>query len=118
MSQTSENAVVQQVYASEKASLLQNKSLNEFISTAKETITNDPSSSLPSRLAISKALISSKSGSIEDVASIIMGQGLNIRGVTFENCQEVTSFIQGLGKEAEAALDRWNSLLKQRFPYS
>lgn len=117
-SPTSENAVVQQVYVSEKASLLENKSLNEFISTAKETITNDRSSSLASRLVLSKALISSKISSIEDIASIIMGQGLNIRGVTFENCQDVTCFIQGLGKEAEAVLDRWNSLMKQRFPYS
>ena len=109
-------AAVQLVVSKELPKLLDGKSVDDFVKAARDKVLNDPLTTLPTRVAVAKALVSTKTSSVADAASLIVNGGLQGRGVFVESCRAALTALRGLGSEADDATSQWISDVKQRFP--
>jgi len=110
------NVHVSEVISSESANLLGGKNLSEFISSEAAKAKADPLTALSMKIAIANAMVSSKTGSVADAASLIVDCGLDGRGVTAEICQAALKSLDTFGKEAVSAKETWAKNAEVRFP--
>ena len=112
-----DNADVQQVFESEKMALFDGKSLDSFISSvAKET--KDCRKKLTLKVAVAKAMTDADTGATKEACEIVTGSGLNIHGVTVDNCVESIEYLKSLGDSDDfvsKTRKEWIDLIKTRF---
>lgn len=97
----------------EAPALWENKSINTFILDAASAIKENPTTDLPMRTAVAKALIKSNSGSIGDACDIIIKGGINSKKVSFESCQVARSTLESFGDEATESVSVWIEIVQQ-----
>jgi peptide alpha-N-acetyltransferase len=107
---------VKNVIMDEIPTLLGGMSVSEFVVDLAKKARDDPTTSLPNRIATSKCLVLTKSESTDSAAKIIVDGGIDGRGVTVESCREALTVLKGLGTEASNSTEKWLSIVKERFP--
>jgi hypothetical protein len=109
-------AAVQHVVNNGISKLLDGKSVGDFVKAARDKVSNDPLTSLPTRVAVARALVSTNSSSVAEAASLIVNGGLQGRGVSVESCRAALMALRELGSEADGATAQWIADVKARFP--
>ncbi|KAL7523101.1 hypothetical protein ACHAWF_000369 [Thalassiosira exigua] len=96
------------------------KSLDDFIKSTTDDVRGDPLSSLPMRVAVAKALISTKvEPDVGKALSLILGSKLNVRRcVTVETCREALRFVEFLGETGKGDGERLRALIAEKFPFA
>jgi hypothetical protein len=112
------NAASEQVISSEFPTLMNDKSLADFVQSAVNKAKADASSSLPLRIVIARAILSANVGSASDACSLIFDSKLNIRCVAVETCQEALEFMESLGNDGAEAKERMKMLIAKKFPFA
>jgi len=110
---------VRTVLVEETPSLLNDsKSVTDFVKARAASVRADEATSLPVRVAVAKALVDTKTGSVQDACSIITeGNAVDTsRNVTVETCRYALETLKSFGNEATSAIDAWVSAVKRRFP--
>lgn len=107
---------VTEVIASETAELLGGKSVMNFVLEAAAAVKADPLTDLPQRVAVSNALVSTKSCGVAEAASLIVDTGLDGRGVSADTCRDALASLAAFGKGAEQAKEQWIAKVRKRFP--
>lgn len=107
---------VQEIISDELPVLLNNASLDSFVSAYVDKVKQDLLSSLSTRVDVAQVLVATKRASVADAASLIVDGGLNGRGVTVESCREVLAALNGFGDEATKAKEQWIVAVSERFP--
>jgi NMDA receptor-regulated protein 1 len=108
---------VKSVVSDEAPALWNCKSLISFLDDASTKIKHNALIDLPMRAEVAKALVQTKTGSINDAALLITDGGINSRKVTITSCRFAYSILQSFGDEAEEAVNKWTITVQQRFPY-
>lgn len=111
-----DNPVVQEVVESELAALLNGGSISDFVTSAVDHVKKNPLSDLSYRVAIAKAIVSTKTSGVADAASIVIDGGINGRGVTASSCHEALVTLKKFGNEADEAVTKWCETVKTKFP--
>ncbi|GKY99467.1 hypothetical protein MPSEU_000901100 [Mayamaea pseudoterrestris] len=106
-----------QAFVDEAApTLLNDKDLVVFIQEAAKAASTDELTALPLRVAIAKALVETKAGSVVDACALIVDCGIKSRGVSVDTCSEALSVLKSLGSGAEQATKMWIAAVKAQFP--
>ena len=111
--------LVREVFGCETPPLLNNVSLADFVRDAADKVKTGASREvdyLDYRCAVAKALVSTKSGKVEEASSLILSGGVKCRGVNIETCIKAVEVLKSFGDEGEAATDRWKKSVKEHFP--
>ena len=104
------------VIESESAKLLNQRSVNEFVSEVSNQVKLETTSNLPTRIAIAQSIMKVDPSSVEEAARIIVDGGVNCRGASVDSCRTATKVLQDLGDGADAATKQWIAIVKERFP--
>jgi len=118
------HAASQTVIASEFPKLMNENSLADFVTLAVEEIKADALSSLPMRIAVARAMLSTNVGSSSDATSLILDCKLNVRCVSVETCREAMQFMDSLGTKEEGGGENNNNkgrmmqLIMAKFPFA
>ena len=96
--------------------LLEGKSITEYLTDAYTRVRNDPLTDLPMRVAVMKALLLSNTGTPEAATSLILDGGLEGRKVSVANCRKAISCLNSFGESVEEAKECFISKLKDKFP--
>jgi len=105
---------VQQVLVEETPPLLNGKSAKEFVESVAASAKSDALTPLPTRVAIAKLLVDTKSGVAADACAIITDGGVNARNVTVESCRQAANVLKSIGDAS--VVDNWTASVKKRFP--
>jgi hypothetical protein len=105
---------VRTVMDGETPSLLDNKSVAEFVTAAAEKIRRNPKTELPMRVAVAKTLVETKIESAKDACALITNGGMNSRRVTVETCMDALAALKSFG-DADAT-KQWADAIEKRFP--
>ena len=108
--------VVLTVLVEEAPELLGMQPVQDFVLKTAASIRDEPLTSLPMRIAVTKALIDKKISSVEESCALIVDGGLDSREVTVETCRDATSYLASLGDDAATCLAKWFELVQERFP--
>lgn len=111
----SNNEIVKSTFDNEKNALLGGKSLKEFVEDWIKRISADSKTDLALRLEIGKAMIMCDVGCVKEVVNVLVGEGLELRGVTLDVCKEVLNFLTSLGSEAEEKADVFKGAVMSRY---
>lgn len=95
--------------------LINNQSLSDFIESAFDTAKADPLTSLPMRIAVSKAMISTQVRSKHDALSLILDSKLAGRDVTIESCRDAMQFVESV---EPATNEQLRMLVVAKFPFA
>jgi hypothetical protein len=95
-------------------SLLNGKSLGDFVKEASAAMTG--LTTLALRTAVAKALVETQTGSVTEAAALIISDGLDSRMVNVDSCREALRALQSFGDEATVAVADWTLQMKSRFP--
>lgn len=113
-------ALVQTVLAEETSSILNGKSVADFVreraAAVRDADAASAASSLPIRIAVAKGLVDAKSASVPDACSLILKGGLESREVTAGTCRDALASLKSFGADAEGAASQWAEAVKVRFP--
>jgi hypothetical protein len=108
---------VEEVFTSERATLLEGKSLNDFVSDWCKKVGSASFGTLSLKMEVAKAMVSCTIGSATDASNLIITDGLEVHGVTLAACEETLVFLKSLnGTESEA--EKFAELAKGRYPLS
>lgn len=107
---------VRKVLTEETHRLLNGQSINEFVSNAASQVAVNPSSSLPTRVAVAKALVATKTASIADACGVILDGGLNVPAASVETCNSAFETLVSFGNEAKSAQEKFEQLVREKFP--
>eukprot|EP00581_Thalassiosira_minuscula_P017759 CAMPEP_0183722740 /NCGR_PEP_ID=MMETSP0737-20130205/14604_1 /TAXON_ID=385413 /ORGANISM="Thalassiosira miniscula, Strain CCMP1093" /LENGTH=974 /DNA_ID=CAMNT_0025952969 /DNA_START=188 /DNA_END=3112 /DNA_ORIENTATION=+ len=110
------HAASEEVIASEFPTLLNNKSLTNYISSAAEKVKADALSSLPLRIAVARAMLETKVGSSGEAAALVLDSKLNVRCVTVETCREALQFMELTGDKHNK--EQMKQLIDAKFPFA
>mmetsp|Transcript_12430 Transcript_12430/g.15558 ORF Transcript_12430/g.15558 Transcript_12430/m.15558 type:complete len:906 (-) Transcript_12430:163-2880(-) len=111
------NQTVQNVLQTTTATLLDNLSIETYVTSTATTIKSNPLSSLPARVAAAKALINTTTQQSVTVATALITQGgMDGREVSVDNCQKALEALKSFGEEAEGAVKEWIEMVKARYP--
>eukprot|EP00566_Odontella_aurita_P002766 CAMPEP_0113530782 /NCGR_PEP_ID=MMETSP0015_2-20120614/3136_1 /TAXON_ID=2838 /ORGANISM="Odontella" /LENGTH=909 /DNA_ID=CAMNT_0000429553 /DNA_START=181 /DNA_END=2910 /DNA_ORIENTATION=+ /assembly_acc=CAM_ASM_000160 len=114
----SSNATVKDVLKQESSNLLGEKSPTQFVMDAAARAKENMLTSLPMRIAVAKALISTKAGSVTEATSLIIDGGIDGRGVSVDSCCEALKCLCSFGEGATKGKEKWLELAKKRFPFA
>lgn len=113
------NAAAEQVLSSEFPKLLNCDSLADFVQNAVNDLKADSLSSLPMRIAVARAMLSTNLGSSTEASSLILNSELKGRGVTIETCREALAFMESLGTaEGDEYKNQMMKLIMAKFPFA
>ena len=118
------HAASQTVIASKFPKLMNDKSLTDFVTSSVEEVKVDALSSLPMRIAVARAILSTNVGSSLDATSLILDCKLNVRCVSVETCREALQFMEFLGTKEEGGGKNNNNkgrlmqLIMTKFPFA
>ena len=107
---------VKNVVTEECSKLLSGKSIGDLVKELAKQARSDPSTSLPLRIVIANSLVSTKSEAIDTAVSVIVDTGAEMRGCDIESCRQALTTLQGFGKEASSALEKWKAFVAKQFP--
>lgn len=96
--------------------LLNGKSTDAFVNDALAAANKDTSTSLPMRVAIAKALVSTSPGSLDKATALILDGGTTCRAVSVESVKAAYDALGAFGDGAQSATDKWAAMAKARFP--
>ncbi|KAL7529577.1 hypothetical protein ACHAWF_003034 [Thalassiosira exigua] len=107
------------VISGEFPPLMSGKSLEDFVKSTANDVRGDPLSSLPMRVAVAKALISTEvEPDVGKALSLILDSKLNVRCVTVETCREALQFVESLGAAGKGDGERLKALIAEKFPFA
>ena len=112
-----DNACVQKVFEDQKQALFDGKQLSEFVKCAVEEV-KESNSNLSDRVAVAKIMRRLQVGSVKDACELIMGRGLNIRGLTLASCADSVKLLKELSESDDnltMMANEWNAKVKNRF---
>ena len=113
------NAAAEHVLLSEFPKLMNNDtSLLGFVKMTMNTVKGDLLSSLPMRIAVARAVLSTHLGSSAEAASLILSSNLNVRGVTVETCREALMFMESLETDGNEPKHQMMKLITTKFPFA
>mmetsp|Transcript_20010 Transcript_20010/g.29024 ORF Transcript_20010/g.29024 Transcript_20010/m.29024 type:complete len:901 (+) Transcript_20010:308-3010(+) len=110
------NPIIKEVLASETTTLLEGKSLSDFVSEAASRAKSDALTDLPKRIAVAKGLIATNVGTVKEASSLIIDGGLEGRKVSVDTCRDALRCLTFLGSDAEDAKTEWVAKVKEKFP--
>jgi len=111
----STNETVKKTFANETNALLGGKSLNEFLEGWIKRISADSKTDLALRLEIGKSMVSCDVGSVKEVVKVVVGEGLELRGVALDVCKEALDFLTSLGADAKEGADDFKGAVMSRY---
>ncbi len=112
------HAASEEVISSEFPKLLDDKSLPDFIKSTLDSVKSNPLSSLPMKIVLAKAMISSNMATKSDCVSLILDSKLNGRSVTMTTCRDALEFMDSLGKDAITGKGELIQLIMAKFPFA
>ena len=112
----SSNVIVKEIVASEMKTLLEGKSMTEYLTDAYTRVRNDSLTDLPTRVAVMKALLLSNTGAAEDAVSLVLDGGLDGREVSVVNCRKAISCLKSFGNSVKEAKECFISKVQDKFP--
>lgn len=112
------NAAAEHVRLSEFPKLMNNDTLVDFVKNTMNNVKSDLLSSLPMRIAVARAVLSTNLGSSAEAASLILSSNLNVRGVTVETCREALTFMESLETDGNESKNQMMKLITTKFPFS
>ena len=111
-----QNAASEEVISNEFPTLMNGESSSEFVKAAVDEVKSNPSSSLPMRVAVAKAMIATKVGSGADASSLVLDSKMEVmRCVTVESCREALAFMESIGKGEK---ERLKMAIMIRYPFA
>ena len=111
-----QNPSVQRVLVGEFQSFLSGQCISAFVEQEAGRIKDDAQSSLANRVAIAKALVTTKAASVAEACSIVVDGGLNIRGLSVDSCRAALDCLTAFGDEAREPLARFELMVSEKFP--
>mmetsp|Transcript_2204 Transcript_2204/g.4222 ORF Transcript_2204/g.4222 Transcript_2204/m.4222 type:complete len:950 (-) Transcript_2204:232-3081(-) len=112
------HAASEGVILSEFPKLLDGKVLSDFIKSTLDSVQADPLSSLPMRIVLAKALISSNIATQSECVSLILDSKLSGRFVTMTTCRDALEFMESMGKDAIFGKRELMTLIISKFPFA
>lgn len=109
-------AIVKDILTKETKTLLGGKSVAEFLIESFCRVKNHSLTDLPTRVAVMKALVLSKTGTVEDATSLLLNGGLEGRKVSVVNCRKAIKCLTLLGGDLDDAKKQWITQVKAKFP--
>lgn len=76
----------------------------------------DVRTSLPTRIAVAKALLMAEIGSPKDAAELVVSGGLDCREVSVDTCKKAFEFFRSLNEPTAMLVNDWMADVKARFP--
>lgn len=102
----SAKAVVKDVFESEKAKLLgDSKSLNDYVNDWARKIKSNARTDLSLRTEVARAMVKCNPGSAKDAISLIVENGLDIRGVDIDSCKNAVEVLKSIDDKAKETQD-------------
>lgn len=108
--------VVRTVMKAETPQLLNGQSVAEFVKAAASTVRDHARTDLPTRIAVAKALVETKTNSVADASTVIVNGGISSTKVTVETCRDALSALKAFGNESDGAVKQWIADVKGCFP--
>lgn len=112
------NEVVRFVLAAEFPSIMDNKSVEDFVDDFVIKINENPLTDLPLRTAVVKTISEKKPGSLMGALDLIMSGGIHCRNVSVETTLDALEMLKSIGPEATNAVEQWTDAVQKRFPYA
>lgn len=98
--------VVKDVFESEKAKLLgDSKSLNDYVNDWARKIKSNARTGLSLRTEVARAMVKCNPGSAKDAISLIVENGLDIRGVDIDSCKNAVEVLKSIDDKAKETQD-------------
>lgn len=113
----SPSAAASGLIAEEFPMLMNGKSLVDFVKLNVEKVKADSLTSLPMRVAVARAMLSTEPSQVEAAAELVLSCKLNARGVSVENCREALKFMESLG-ESNKYMEKMMTLIMVKFPFA
>jgi hypothetical protein len=104
------------VLTEEFPALLKGTSIQDFVSDAAKIIQRGDVVDLPFRVAVAECLVKTGLATAGSAASMIVVGGLDTPGVSLESCRSALRAIEALGPEGKDSVEKWASMVKERFP--
>jgi hypothetical protein len=108
--------VVRTVMKAETPLLLGGLSVAEFVKAAASNVRDNARMDLPTRIAVAKALVETKTSSVADASAIIVNGGISSTKVTVETCRDALSALKAFGNESDGAVKQWIADVQGCFP--
>jgi hypothetical protein len=108
--------VVRTVMKAETPQLLGGQSVAEFVKAAASNVRDNARTDLPTRVAVAKALVKTKTSSVADASAVIVNGGISSTKVTVETCRDALNALKAFGNESDGAVKQWIADVQGRFP--
>jgi hypothetical protein len=108
--------IVKAVIKEETPPLLGGQSVGDFVKAAASAIRNDAMADLPTRVAVAKALIETKTGPVTDACALIANGGISSKNATAATCHSALDALKAFGSDAASSTKQWITDVQGRFP--
>jgi peptide alpha-N-acetyltransferase len=108
--------VIRTVMKAETPQLLGGQLVAEFVKAAASNVRDNARTDLPTRLAVAKALVETKTSSVADASAVIVNGGISSTKVTVETCRDALKALKAFGNESDGAVKQWIADVQGRFP--
>jgi N-alpha-acetyltransferase 15/16, NatA auxiliary subunit len=104
------------VLTEEYPRLLKGQGVKAFVTEITKQLRGGKVVDLPYRVAIAEGLVRTGLEGPDAAASLIIGGGLEIPGISVDTCISALASLKKLGPAAKGSTDRWIAIVQERFP--